>query len=191
MAHPRRVVITGMGLVTSLGDRLEPFWSALCAGRSGVGPLTLFDTTEFKVQFGGQVRDWDPVARFGVKEARHLDRFAQFALAAGITAVEDAGIDFSTIPEEQCGVMIGSGIGGLNEFESQHTVMMQKGPSRISPFVIPKLMVNAASGQLSIRWGLKGPVLGGGDRVRLGGQCDRRRPQAHPDRLGRRDGHRR
>ena len=157
MAHPRRVVITGMGLVTSLGDRLETFWSALCAGRSGVGPLTLFDTTEFKVQFGGQVRDWDPVARFGVKEARHLDRFAQFALAAGITAVEDAGIDFSTIPEEQCGVMIGSGIGGLNEFESQHTVMMQKGPSRISPFVIPKLMVNAASGQLSIRWGLKGP----------------------------------
>ena len=83
MAHPRRVVITGMGVVTSLGDRLEPFWSALCAGRSGVGPLTLFDTTEFKVQFGGQVRDWDPVARFGVKEARHLDRFAQFALAAG------------------------------------------------------------------------------------------------------------
>jgi 3-oxoacyl-[acyl-carrier-protein] synthase II len=157
MAHPRRVVITGMGLVTSLGDRLEPFWSALCAGRSGVGPLTLFDTTEFKVRFGGQVRDWDPVARFGVKEARHLDRFAQFALAAGISAVDDAGIDFSTIPEEQCGVMIGSGIGGLNEFESQHTVMMQKGPSRISPFVIPKLMVNAASGQLSIRWGLKGP----------------------------------
>jgi 3-oxoacyl-[acyl-carrier-protein] synthase II len=157
MAHPRRVVITGMGLVTSLGDRLEPFWSALCAGRSGVGPLTLFDTTEFKVKFGGQVRDWDPVARFGVKEARHLDRFAQFALAAAITAVDDAGIDFSTIPEEQCGVMIGSGIGGLNEFESQHTVMMQKGPSRISPFVIPKLMVNAASGQLSIRWGLKGP----------------------------------
>ena len=146
-----------MGLVTSLGDRLEPFWSALCAGRSGVGPLTLFDTTEFKVKFGGQIRDWDPVARFGVKEARHLDRFAQFALAAAISAVDDAGIDFSTIPEEQCGVMIGSGIGGLNEFESQHTVMMQKGPSRISPFVIPKLMVNAASGQLSIRWGLKGP----------------------------------
>ncbi len=157
MAHPRRVVITGMGLVTSLGDRLEPFWSALCAGRSGVGPLTLFDTSEFKVRFGGQVRDWDPVSRFGVKEARHLDRFAQFALAGAIAAVEDAGIDFAPIPEEQCGVLIGSGIGGLNEFESQHTMMMQKGPARISPFVIPKLMVNAASGQLSIRWGLKGP----------------------------------
>jgi len=157
MGHPRRVVITGMGVVTSLGDRLEPFWLALCAGRSGVGPLTLFDTSEFKVRFGGQVHDWDPVARFGVKEARHLDRFAQFALAAAIAAVEDAGIDFATLPAEQCGVIIGSGIGGLNEFETQHTTMMQRGPSRISPFVIPKLMVNAASGQVSIRWGLKGP----------------------------------
>jgi 3-oxoacyl-[acyl-carrier-protein] synthase II len=157
MGQPRRVVITGMGVVTSLGDRLDRFWSALCAGKSGVGPLTLFDTTEFKVHFGGQVREWDPVARFGVKEARHLDRFAQFALAAAIAAVEDSGIDFSVIPAEECGVIIGSGIGGLSEFETQHSIMMQKGPSRISPFVIPKLMVNAASGQVSIRWGLKGP----------------------------------
>src|ERR1700678_3726083 len=100
MAHPRRVVITGMGLVTSLGDRLEPFWSALCAGQSGVGPLTLFDTSEFKVRFGGQVQNWDPVARFGVKESRHLDRFAQFALAAAISAVEDSGIDFGSLPPE-------------------------------------------------------------------------------------------
>jgi 3-oxoacyl-[acyl-carrier-protein] synthase II len=157
MAQPRRVVITGMGVVTSLGDSLNPFWSALCAGRSGVGPLTLFDTTEFKVRFGGQVPDWDPAARFGVKEARHLDRFAQFALAAATSAVADAGLDFSRLPPELCGVMIGSGIGGLNEFEAQHTVMMQKGPARISPFTIPKLMVNAASGQVSIRWGLQGP----------------------------------
>jgi 3-oxoacyl-[acyl-carrier-protein] synthase II len=157
MGHPRRVVVTGMGVVTSLGDRLDRFWSALCHGESGVGPLTLFDTTEFKVKFGGQVRNWDPVARFGVKEARHLDRFAQFALAAAIAAVEDSGIDFSTLPDDQCGVIIGSGIGGLNEFEAQHSIMIEKGPSRISPFTIPKLMVNAASGQVSIRWGLKGP----------------------------------
>ena len=157
MAHARRVVITGMGVVTSLGDSLDGFWDALCAGHSGVGELTLFDTTAFRVHFGGQVRDWDPAARFGVKEARHLDRFAQFAMAAAISAVEDSGIDFSTLPLENCGVFIGSGIGGLSEFESQHTIMMQKGPSRISPFVIPKLMVNAASGQVSIRWGLKGP----------------------------------
>src|SRR5437764_7008246 len=157
MGHPRRVVITGMGVVTSLGDSLDQFWSALCSGRSGIGLLTLFDTTDFKVKFGGQVPDWDPAARFGVKEARHLDRFAQFALAAAVSAVEDAGIDFAQLPADQCGAMIGSGIGGLNEFETQHTTMMQKGPSRISPFTIPKLMVNAASGQLSIRWGLQGP----------------------------------
>src|SRR5436309_13984543 len=112
MGHPRRVVITGMGVVTSLGDSLDRFWSALCSGRSGVGPLTLFDTTEFKVRFGGQVPDWDPAARFGVKEARHLDRFAQFALAAATSAVDDSGIDFTRLPPDQCGVMIGSGIGG-------------------------------------------------------------------------------
>ncbi|MCA1685827.1 MAG: beta-ketoacyl-[acyl-carrier-protein] synthase II, partial [Planctomycetia bacterium] len=150
---PRRVVITGMGVVTALGDTLDRFWSALCAGQSGVGTLTLFDTTEFKVHFGGQVRDWDPVARFGSKEARHLDRFAQFAMAASVSAVADSGIDFGRYPPHACGVFIGSGIGGLNEFESQHTAMMTKGPSRISPFTIPKLMVNAASGQVSIRWG--------------------------------------
>jgi 3-oxoacyl-[acyl-carrier-protein] synthase II len=157
MVNPRRVVVTGMGVITSLGDELGRFWSSLCAGQSGVGPLTLFDVTEFKVRFGGEVPNWDPVSRFGVKESRHLDRFAQFALAAAISAVADSGIDFGTLPPELCGVIIGSGIGGLNEFESQHTIMMQKGPSRISPFVIPKLMVNAASGQVSIRWGLQGP----------------------------------
>ncbi len=157
MRQPRRVVLTGMGVITSLGDSLDQFWTGLCSGRSGVGPLTLFDVTEFKVHFGGQVRDWDPAARFGGKEARHLDRFAQFALAAAIAAVDDSMIDFKAISPERCGVIIGSGIGGLNEFESQHTIMMQKGPSRISPFTIPKLMVNAGSGQVSIRWGLQGP----------------------------------
>ncbi len=154
---PRRVVITGMGVVTALGDTLETFWPALCSGRSGVGPLTLFDTTEFRVHFGGQVPDWDPVARFGAKEARHLDRFAQFAMAASISAVADSGIDFESLPPHASGVVIGSGIGGLSEFETQHTICREKGPSRISPFTIPKLMVNAASGQVSIRWGLRGP----------------------------------
>jgi 3-oxoacyl-[acyl-carrier-protein] synthase II len=157
MGTPRRVVITGMGVVTALGDTLDRFWTALCAGQSGIGNLTLFDTTEFKVHFGGQVHEWDPVARFGVKEARHLDRFAQFAMGASAAAIADAAIDFAALPPESCGVIIGSGIGGLNEFETQHAAMMTKGPSRISPFTIPKLMVNAASGQVSIRWGLRGP----------------------------------
>jgi 3-oxoacyl-[acyl-carrier-protein] synthase II len=146
-----------MGVVTALGENLDRFWSALCAGRSGITNLTLFDTTDFKVHFGGQVHDWDPVAQFGVKEARHLDRFAQFAVGASAAAIADSGIDFETLPPHACGVIIGSGIGGLSEFETQHAVMMSKGPSRISPFVIPKLMVNAASGQVSIRWGLRGP----------------------------------
>ena len=153
---PRRVVITGLGVVTGLGDTLDQFWSGLLEGRSGVSNLTLFDTTHFKVHFGGQVHGFDGDARFGVKEARRLDRFAQFAMAAAESAVADSGIDFSKYPAHDCGVLIGSGIGGLNEFETQHETMLTKGPSRISPFTIPKLMVNAGSGQISIRWGLRG-----------------------------------
>ena len=116
---PRRVVITGMGVVTAFGTALESFWSGLLEGKSGVAPLSLFDTTEFKVHFGGQVRDWDPEALFGAKEARRLDRFAQFAMVAAEKAVTHSGIDFSTLPLEKCGVLIGSGIGGLNDFETQ------------------------------------------------------------------------
>src|ERR1700712_2895841 len=108
----RRVVITGMGVVTGLGHTLEEFWGGLIAGKSGVGQLDLFDTTEFKVHFGGQVRDFDPAARFGVKEARHLDRFAQFAMWAAMSAVEDSGIDWSAMDPYRAGVYIGSGIGG-------------------------------------------------------------------------------
>ena len=153
----RRVVITGMGVVTALGNSLDRFWSGLCEGRSGVGPLTLFDTTHFKVHFGGQVRDWDPEKLFGSKEARRLDRFAQFAMLASQSAVEDSGIDFAAMAPHRAGVFIGSGIGGLNEFETQHSIMLEKGPGKISPFTIPKLMVNAGSGQVSIKYGLRGP----------------------------------
>lgn len=153
----RRVVITGMGVVTALGRTLDQFWSSLCEGQSGVGDLTLFDTSAFKVHFGGQVRDWDETALFGHKEARRLDRFAQFALLASDGAVQDSGIDLTTMPPHRGGVLIGSGIGGLNEFETQHRTLMEKGPNRISPFTIPKLMVNAGSGQVSIRHGLRGP----------------------------------
>ncbi len=156
----RRVFITGIGVVTGLGHDVKSFWSGLLEGRSGVGQLTLFDTTAFKVHFGGQVRDWDPAALFGVKEARRLDRFAQFALVAGDEAVKDAGLDFTNppIPLDRSGVFIGSGIGGLNEFEEQYRNFIEKGPGRISAFTIPKLMVNAATGQLSIKYGLQGPA---------------------------------
>ena len=154
---PRRVVITGLGVVTGLGNDLESFWSGLVEGKSGVTNLTLFDTTHFRVHFGGQVHDFDGEKRWGVLATRRLDRFAQFALAAAESAVADAGIDFSTLPPEMVGVIIGSGIVGLNEFETQHETMLTRGPAKISPFTIPKLMVNAGSGQVSIRWGLKGP----------------------------------
>ena len=157
---PRRVFITGLGVVTALGETIDTFWSGLLEGRSGVGPLTLFDASPFKVHFCGQVRDWDPDARFGVKEARRIDRFAQFALVAADSAVRDAGLDFDhpPAPTERCGVYIGSGIGGLNEFEEQHRNLIEKGPRQISAFTIPKLMVNAASGQISIKYGLQGPT---------------------------------
>lgn len=154
----RRVVITGMGVVTGLGRDLKRFWTDLCEGKSGVGPLDLFDTTHFKVHFGGQVRDFDGDAIFGSKDARRLDRFAQFALVAAEAAVEDSGIDFSSYEPWRCGANIGSGIGGLNEFETQHRALLEKGPNKISPFTIPKLMVNAGSGQVSIKYGLKGPT---------------------------------
>jgi 3-oxoacyl-[acyl-carrier-protein] synthase II len=154
---PRRVFITGLGVVTALGQTLDAFFSGLCEGKSGVAPLTLFDTTQFRVHFGGQVHDWHPEERFGVKEARRLDRFAQFALVAAESAVIDSGIDFTAQDPERCGVLIGSGIGGLNEFEEQHRNLLEKGANRISPFTIPKLMVNAGSGHVSIKFGLQGP----------------------------------
>lgn len=154
----RRVVITGVGVITGLGHDVDTFWSGLIEGRSGVGPVDLIDVTEFKVRFAGQVRDFHPEQLFGPKESRHLDRFVQFALAAGDQAVKDSGIDFGTLPSHRCGVILGSGIGGLNEFEAQHKTFIERGPSRISPFTIPKLMVNAGSGHLSIRYGLTGPV---------------------------------
>lgn len=154
----RRVVITGMGVVTALGMTLDRFWSGLTEGRSGVGELTLFDTSAFKVHFGGQVHEFDGDAIFGVKDAKRLDRFAQFAMVAAQAAVDDAGISFEGMDPYRGGVFIGSGIGGLSEFEEQYRNFMTKGPSRISPFTIPKLMVNAASGQVSIKYGLKGPT---------------------------------
>ena len=153
---PRRVVITGLGVLTALGDTLDQFWSGLVEGRSGVSNLTLFDTTHFKVHFGGQVHDFDGDARFGHLQAKRLDRFAQFAMAASISAVADSGINFENYAPHNCGVYIGSGIGGLNEFETQHEIMLTRGPAKISPFTIPKLMVNAGSGQVSIKYGLKG-----------------------------------
>ena len=154
----RRVVVTGMSVITALGLELSEFWERLCAGKSGVSRLDRFDCSDFKVNFGGEVKDFRPEDHFDSKEAKRLDRFSQFALAAAQKATRQSGIDFSNQPDPyRCGVIIGSGIGGLNEIEEQHAKLFDRGPSRVSPFMIPKLMVNAATGNISVQFGLKGP----------------------------------
>jgi 3-oxoacyl-[acyl-carrier-protein] synthase II len=153
----RRVVITGFGTINSLSSDLETFWKKICEGQSGIVAIKGFDTTEYKVKFGGEIHDFEPEKYIDAREAKRLDQFAAYALAAAEVAVRDSGIDFSKEDLTACGVVVGSGIGGLHEIEEQHSRLIEKGPSRISPFMIPKLMVNAASGQISIRFGLKGP----------------------------------
>jgi 3-oxoacyl-[acyl-carrier-protein] synthase II len=153
----RRVVVTGLGAVTGLSCKVEDLWKRVCAGESGVGPITLFDTKGFKVLFGGEVRNWTTDGYVSPKDAKRIDRFTQFALVSAIDAVNDCGIDFSKEDPYRCGCILGSGIGGLNEIEEQHSRLIEKGPDRVSAFTIPKLMVNAAAGHVSIQWGLRGP----------------------------------
>jgi 3-oxoacyl-[acyl-carrier-protein] synthase II len=153
----RRVVITGMGTVNSLGSEVPEFWRALCAGKSGISQIELFDTSDFKVHFGGEVKNFNPETVIDAKTARRLDRFAQFGQVAAISAMKDSGLDLSKEDPFRCGVIIGSGIGGLMEFEEQHGRYYKGGPGKISPFVIPKMIANGASGNISIHFGLKGP----------------------------------
>jgi len=153
----RRVVITGMGTVNALATDLKAFWEALCAGRSGVSWIEQFDASAFKVRIAGEVKGWDPERVLEARTARRLDRFAQFALVAGIWAVEDSGLTFDKEDAYRCGVILGTGIGGMKEFEEQHSRCVAGGPSKISPFMIPKMIPNAAAGNISIHFGLCGP----------------------------------
>jgi 3-oxoacyl-[acyl-carrier-protein] synthase II len=153
----RRVVITGLGAVTPLGSDVETLWSALLAGKSGIHELSIMDTSKYKVHFGGDIPDFNVADHVEPKEAKRLDRFTQFAVHAGAQAVQDSGIDWDQTDRNRCGVILGSGIGGLNEIEEQIERMLNKGPDRVSPFTVPKMMVNAAGGNISIRYGLKGP----------------------------------
>jgi 3-oxoacyl-[acyl-carrier-protein] synthase II len=153
----RRVVITGMGTVNSLCSDLSGYWKALCAGRSGIGLIERFDTSAHKVKFAGEVKGFDPDVLLEPRAARRVDRFTQFALVAAKSAVLDSGLDFPKENPFRCGVIFGSGIGGLNEFEEQHTRFLSGGPGRISPFVVPKMIVNSAAGNISIHFGLCGP----------------------------------
>jgi 3-oxoacyl-[acyl-carrier-protein] synthase II len=153
----RRVVVTGVGAVTSLSLKVGDLWQRVLAGESGIHDVKLFDTADYKVKFGGDIYDWATNGYIEPKEVKRVDRFTQFALVAGADAVQDAGIDFSKDDPYMCGAIIGSGIGGLNEIEEQERRLILKGPDRVSAFTIPKLMLNAASGHLSIRFGLRGP----------------------------------
>jgi 3-oxoacyl-[acyl-carrier-protein] synthase II len=155
----RRVVVTGLGVVTPLGCELDDVWDALCRGESGVGTVERFDCRDFKVRFGGEIRQFDATRylQIDARDLRRADRFSQFAMVAAEKAVGQAGIDFSIGDPYRYGVLVGSGIGGLDEIELQHSVLFDRGPDRISPFMIPKLIINAASGNLSVRWKLRGP----------------------------------
>jgi len=157
----RRVVLTGMGAVTNLGPDAPSIWDAMLAARSGITPIQGDDFAKWEgkwaVRIAGQAHEFDPATRLEHREARKMDRFAQFGVCAAAEAVESSGIDFSTTDPTRCGVIIGSGVGGIGTIEEGVELLRQKGPDRLSPFTVPRLMVNAASGQASIRYGLQGP----------------------------------
>jgi 3-oxoacyl-[acyl-carrier-protein] synthase II len=155
----RRIVITGLGLITSLGETVEGVWDRLLAGESGIGPIRRWDAValKFPTIFGGECSNFD-VTKYGVeaKEARRLDRFGQFGIAASVLAIKDSGLDFAAEDRFRCGVIIGTGIGGIETLEEQHDVLNERGVSRVSPFTVPRLMANAAAGNVSIMYGLNG-----------------------------------
>ncbi len=153
----RRVVITGLGCVTPIGLDRETFWRAACEGRSGVSTVTKFDTTGFEVRIAGWIPDFTPEPVIPAREVRRVDRYAQFALVAADEAVRDSGLDLAKEDLDRAGCIVGSGIGGLQEIEDQKTILLQRGPDRVSPFLIPKMMANSAGGLIGIQFGLRGP----------------------------------
>jgi 3-oxoacyl-[acyl-carrier-protein] synthase II len=155
--NERRVVITGVGLVTPVGVGTRTAWNALLAGKSGVGPLTKFDPAAYPTRIAAEVRGFDPLEFVDRKESRKMDLFIRYAIAAAELAVRDSEIPAGLLASDRCGTYIGSGIGGLGAIEEWHTVLRDKGPDRISPFFLVSAIINEASGQISIRYGAKGP----------------------------------
>jgi beta-ketoacyl-acyl-carrier-protein synthase II len=155
--EPRRVVVTGMGIISPLGSDLEDFWKRLLAGESGIGPVTRFDIKEYDTRFAGEVKDFRAESYMDRKDARRADLFVQYAIAASGMAVAQAKMANGNVDPTRYGVVIGSGIGGIATFEDQHRNLMEKGPSRVSPFFIPMMISDMASGMVSIQLGAKGP----------------------------------
>lgn len=155
----RRVVITGTGLLTAVGNDVQSTWASLLDGRSGAGPITQFDATDYPVRFACEVKNFDPGEYMDRKEVKRTDPYAQFALAAAVQAMREAGLDggFGDVDPDRVGVVVGSGIGGIQTFEEQHRKLMERGPGRVSPFFVPMFISDIAAGLISIRYGAKGP----------------------------------
>jgi 3-oxoacyl-[acyl-carrier-protein] synthase II len=155
-----RVVITGMGCVSPLGNNVQSAWETAVAGKSGVGPITLFDAKDFETRFAAEVKGFDPVALFGRKEARRMDRYTQFAVAATKEALADAHLEINDENRDRVGVYIGTGIGGISTLLAEVEVFREKGPRRVSPFLVPMMLPDTAGAQVSILFGMRGPNLG-------------------------------
>ena len=154
----RRVVVTGLGVISPVGSGVEKFWKSLIEGKSGIRPITHFDASLFDCRICGDVLDYNPLDHFNSKEARHLSRFVQFAAVASREAVRNAQLDLQKLDLDRVGVLIGSGIGSIDTLEHEHQKFLEKGPSRITPHFIPKIIINEAAGQVSIETGARGPV---------------------------------
>jgi 3-oxoacyl-[acyl-carrier-protein] synthase II len=157
MSSRRRVVVTGLGTVNPLAVSVPGYWQGLLAGKSGIGPITLFDTTDFKVKFAGEPKGFDPTGIVEPRELRRLDRFTQYAMVAAREALGDSGLELGKLDPYRAGVILGTGIGGIDEFQDGVTTLNASGPNRVSAFVIPKMIGNAAAGNISIKWDLRGP----------------------------------
>ena len=153
----RRVVITGAGAVTPVGNTAEEFWTSLTEGKSGIGPITRFDSTGFPTRIAGEVKGFDALKYVDKKDDRKLDLYLKYALACAVMAVEDAGLDSAKVDGDRFGVLVGSGIGGISTLLESHKVLIEKGPDRVSPFFVPMLIINMASGLISMRFGARGP----------------------------------
>ncbi|MFV1993889.1 MAG: beta-ketoacyl-ACP synthase II [Verrucomicrobiales bacterium] len=156
----RRVVITGMGVVSPVGSQLDIFWESLLAGKSGIRTIEAFDVSDYSSRIGGEVVDFDPRPFFkNHKDARRADRYTQLAMAASKMAMEDSGIDIAASDPTRCGCMVASGIGGLSTLETQHAILTERGPARVSPFTIPMMIANIASGMVAMEFDLRGPNM--------------------------------
>jgi 3-oxoacyl-[acyl-carrier-protein] synthase II len=155
----RRVVVTGMGCISPVGNTVDETWDALLAGKSGAGPITLFDASRHKTRFAAEVKGFDAVSLFGNREARKMDRFTQFATAATLEALEQSGLEIDESNRDRVGVLIGTGIGGIGTIMEQAEVLRERGPDRVSPFLVPMMISDSAAGMLAIRIGVRGPNM--------------------------------